>query len=135
MAKARKILCVDDEPTVLAVTLNILRDTFPKDEFIGIEDSRAAHAILSGQEIAVVLTDLSMPNVDGAQILKQAHEANRKTVTILVTGRASAEGLIRAINEGYLWKCLEKPWNCEQMGKLVKDALALYETRVAESDE
>jgi CheY-like chemotaxis protein len=135
MAKARKILCVDDEPTVLQVTLNVLRDAFPKHEFIGLEDSRAAQAILTEQEIAVVLTDLSMPNVDGAQILKQAYECSPTTVTILVTGRASAEGLIRAINEGYLWKCIEKPWNGEQMSNLVKDALELYETRLAASGD
>jgi len=127
----RKILCVDDEPTVLSVTMTVLRDLFPKEDFIGVTVPEEAVAYLSNNEVAVLLTDLSMPNMDGAEVVKAAHQCNPDTVKIIVTGRASTEGLIRALNEGHLWKCLEKPWNPDQMHDLVKSALELYEERCA----
>lgn len=131
----RKILCVDDEPSVLAVTMNVLRDILPRDEIVGVNVPEDAHAILSGGDVAVLISDLSMPNMDGADIVRQAHESNPHTVSILVTGRASTEGLIRALNEGHLWKCLEKPWRHEQIKDLVEAALELYESRVLRAGE
>ncbi len=131
---SRIILCVDDEPTVLSVTMNVLRDIFPKEEIMGVNVPGDAADIMRTHEIAVLLTDLSMPNIDGAEIIRQAYEINPKTVGILVTGRASTDGLIRALNEGRLWKCLEKPWRPEQIQEVVEGALSLYESRVAPSD-
>ena len=130
----RTILCVDDEPTVLSVTMNVLRDIYPKDTIMGVNVPEDAQAILSGEKVAVVISDLSMPNMDGAEILRQAHECDPNTVTILATGRASTDGLIRALNEGHLWRCLEKPWTHDQIKNLVDGALELYESRMDRKD-
>ena len=127
----RKILCVDDEPTVLSVTMHVLRDLFPKDEVMGVNAPEEVTRVLEQNEIAVVLSDLSMPNIDGAEVLRMVYERNKDTVGILITGRASTDGLIRALNQGHLWKCLEKPWRPEQIQQLVQGALDLYDARAA----
>ena len=100
---------------------------------MGVNDPCEVEAILKENEIAILLSDLSMPNMDGAEVIRLAYEVSPKTVGILVTGRASTDGLIRALNEGRLWKCLEKPWRPEQIQELVEGALSLYESRQVES--
>lgn len=131
MSEKRKILCVDDEPTVLSVTTSVLRDLFPEHEITGISVPEDACTVLANAEIAVLISDLSMPNMDGAELIRKAHEANPCTVSVLVTGRASTDALIKALNEGHLWKCLPKPWGPNDIETLVRDGLDLYEKRKA----
>lgn len=131
MAEKRIILCVDDEPTVLSVTMHVLRDMFPGEEIRGASSPEEGCRVMKEIRVAVLITDLSMPNMDGADVIRSAHEIDSRTVSIMVTGRASAAGLIRAVNEGQLWRCLEKPWRPEQLCPLVSEALEVYSRRLA----
>lgn len=124
-----RILLVDDEPGVLKITGTLLSAHFPN-ELIMTTSPEEALQIVSKEDIAVVLSDLYMPRVNGSQVLQEAHRVNPDCVGILVTARATKEVIIDGMNKGYLWKCLEKPWITADLVALTKDALERYASTV-----
>jgi response regulator RpfG family c-di-GMP phosphodiesterase len=101
------VLCVDDEPNVLeGITLNLHRHykviTAPGGA-AGLE------ALEKDPSIAVVLSDLRMPGMDGTAFLSQARRAAPDTVRMLLTGHADTTSAIAAVNEGQVFRFLVKP--------------------------
>jgi CheY-like chemotaxis protein len=119
-----KILFVDDDDVVLQVAEQLLGD-LPY-TFMATSSPQKAIQILTLWEIAVLLCDLNMPEVDGIEVLARAREANPDIVSILVTGMADQEATIRAINEGGIWKYIAKPWKPEALVALVKEGVERY---------
>jgi FixJ family two-component response regulator/predicted Ser/Thr protein kinase len=120
------ILIVDDEEAVLMLLGHQLAGL----PCAIIPTSSAAEAIhiLETREIAVLLSDLIMPGMDGNTVLSAAHARNANTVSIVVTGCADLSMAITAINEGGIWKYISKPWKRDDMVGLVKEGLARYQT-------
>lgn len=120
-----KIMLVDDEPGILKITGTLLSEHFAN-ELIMTSSPAKALEIIEKEDIAVILTDLYMPKISGAQLLQEAHRIHPHTVGILVTARATKEVILDGMNKGYLWKCLEKPWVPADLVALTQDALELY---------
>jgi two-component system, sporulation sensor kinase E len=67
---------------------------------------------IRGNNFDLVITDIKMPRVDGLEVLKAARQKDGDAVVILMTGYASLESAISAINQGaydYLMKPIEFP--------------------------
>lgn len=120
--EAKTILCVDDEPTVLAVTLRLVRHAFPDDDVVGTESPDEALRILSGGHVFMFFCDQAMPRMCGVELLRKARAYNPNTLCVLVTGRATVQELMTVLNEGLAWKCLEKPWRPEAIVDLARQA-------------
>lgn len=102
------ILCVDDEPNVLAGLERILGFDFE----IETATSGAAGLELlrsTKQEFAVVVSDMRMPGMDGAAFLAQVREVAPHSVRMLLTGHADMNAAISAVNEGQIFRFLTKP--------------------------
>ncbi len=123
-ANAYAILTVDDEEAVLKLIGQHL-DGLP---YVIIPTTSPAEAIhiLQTRDIAVLLCDLHMPDIDGNQVLNAAREFNPNIVSIVVTGSMDMAATVRAINEGGLWKFIAKPWKREDLIDLVNDGVARY---------
>lgn len=119
-----KILFVDDDPIVLEVAEQLLAD-LPY-TFMATSSPAKAIQILTMWEVAVLLCDLNMPEIDGIEVLAKAREANPNIVSILVTGMADQEATIRAINEGGIWKFVSKPWKPDQLVAIVREGVERY---------
>ena len=126
-----RILIVDDETRVAGITKTVLLSDFPPNDIIVCDKSDEAIRILKEQEIAVLLCDLQMPIHDGTEVVSEAYKSNHNTVSVIVTARATKEGMIKALNEGHIWRCIEKPWDAQQMCDTVKQAIDLYRRNVA----
>ena len=105
-----RVLVVDDEPSVLLTTRAVLeQDGYQVETASGGE---AALAMIATQDFDIVLTDLNMPKVDGLVVLAEAQRRSPNTATIMITGYASVQSAIEAVQLGaseYLMKPVEIP--------------------------
>ena len=102
------ILFVDDDRPVLSSLKRLLRPTGHK---VHIANSGAEGlALLSEHPIDVVVSDMRMPEMDGAQFLANVAEKWPETIRMLLTGYADLTSAIDAINSGSISRYLTKPW-------------------------
>jgi predicted signal transduction protein with EAL and GGDEF domain len=102
-----RILCVDDEPNVLAGLRRTLRRTY--DVTIALGARAAIEEINSRGPFAVIVSDLNMPQMDGIEFLRWVSEHAADTSGILLTGNANLSAAIAAVNAGYIFRFLTKP--------------------------
>ena len=115
------ILCVDDEPNILSSLRRLFR---PKGYQVFVADSgRAGLEILEKEHIDLVISDMRMPEMDGAQFLQQVRVRWPESLRILLTGYSEVGSIIEAINQGEIYRYITKPWDENDMLLLVRHAL------------
>lgn len=125
----RTVLCVDDEPNILAALRRVLR----MDGLRVLTAGGAAQALelLAAEPVDLVLSDMRMPGIDGAQLLEQVHARWPSTVRVLLTGQADLTSAMAAINRGRIFRYLTKPWNDDELRATLAQGLAM---RALEAD-
>jgi CheY-like chemotaxis protein len=126
----RKILFVDDEPAALKLYKQMLNGEFDIATALCGED---AIAMLADQgPFAIVISDLKLPGMDGAQFLKRMQQLAPNTVRLLLTGRLDLSGAVNAVNEAGIFRLLLKPCEEAVLTEAVTTALACYHQRKEE---
>jgi CheY-like chemotaxis protein len=125
-----KILCVDDEPRVLQAVSRHLREHFQV--LTATSGAEGLTIVERERELAVVIADMRMPEMDGATFLAQTRKRQPTTVRVLLTGQADIAAAIKAINEGQVFRFLTKPCPPEQLLAVMDEAIRQYELVVAE---
>lgn len=116
------ILIVDDQPLVLDMLKNMLsRGPYT---VLGAQSGTEALALLEQQSVDVIISDERMPGMSGSELITIVREQYPQTVRIILTGHASLETAIRAINEGEIYRFLKKPCNSQDLYEAVESALA-----------
>jgi len=119
-----RVLFVDDEPNVLDGIRRQLRNR------VEIETANSAAAgldiIKSQGPFAVVVSDMRMPEMDGARFLAKVNEISPHTVRMILSGHADLESTIAAVNEGRVFRFLLKPCNTETLFGVVKNGIEQY---------
>lgn len=124
------VLCVDDEPNILSSLRRLFR---PSGYRVLVAESGAQGLeVLRNEPVDLVISDMRMPHMDGAQFLKAVREGWPDTVRILLTGYADVSSTIEAINQGQIYRYITKPWTDEDMVLTVRQAL---ETRALQRDK
>lgn len=115
------ILCVDDEPNILAS----LQRLFRKHHFrvLCADGAAAGLAVLEQERIDVVMSDMRMPQCNGTDFLERVRERWPTTMRLLLTGYADLGSIVGAINRGEIYRYITKPWNEEDILLVVRDAL------------
>lgn len=102
-----KVLCVDDEKAVLdGLALNLRRRY---EVLLAQSGADGLKLLEQSGPIAVVMSDMRMPGMDGAAFLARARQVQPDTVRLLLTGQADMSSAIAAINEGQIFRFLTKP--------------------------
>lgn len=83
---------------------------------------------------AVVVSDMRMPRVDGAQFLARVEEASPDSVRIMLTGNADQEAAVRAINEGHIFRFLNKPCRPQLLVGTIAMGIRQYRLQTAERE-
>jgi serine phosphatase RsbU (regulator of sigma subunit)/FixJ family two-component response regulator len=119
-----KLMVVDDEPD----NLDLLYRTFRRDfEVFQANHARSALEILDKEgEMAVIISDQRMPEMNGTEFLSRTVERFPDTIRILLTGFTDVEDLVDAINSGQVFKYITKPWNPQRLKGLVEQATDTY---------
>ncbi len=121
-AAASTVLCVDDEVNILAALKRVLRS----DGHIVLTATSGAEALemLERLPIDLVISDMRMPGMDGAQLLEQVHLRWPSVVRILLTGFADMSSTIAAINRGRIFRYVNKPWDEQELLACVREGLS-----------
>ena len=117
------ILFVDDE----VENTRIFELTFRRDYNIRVARSgEEALQVLTANPAAVVLSDHRMDGMSGVELLGKIREVDPKTVRILVTAYGDASTLGEAINNGWIYRYLPKPWTPDEMRLVIRNAIEHY---------
>jgi response regulator RpfG family c-di-GMP phosphodiesterase len=125
-----KVLCIDDEFTVLESLERILRTRFDVDKASSARD--AEDALKYGGPYAVVISDLRLADTDGIQLLARFREESPETVRLLITGFADMDSAIAAINDGRIFALIRKPCRADALLERVSDAAHHHQLLTAE---
>ncbi len=116
------VLVVDDEPNIVSALRRMLRangyqvQTAPG----GAE----ALKLLEQTAVDLIISDMRMPEMNGAEFLRRSRERVPEAVRILLTGYADIGSTIAAVNEGEIFRYVSKPWNDEALLGTLRDGLA-----------
>jgi response regulator RpfG family c-di-GMP phosphodiesterase len=119
--KVAKLLFVDDEPNVLKSLHRLFRG--PEYEIHLAESGMAGIEVLKTHDIDLIISDMRMPQMDGAEFLTLAAESWPDTLRILLTGYADISSTIAAVNHGRIYQYCTKPWEETELKSLVNNAL------------
>lgn len=117
----KKVLLVDDEVNVTDGLKRNLRKE-PLDIFTA-SSGRQALAILAEQSIDIVVSDERMPEMSGAEFVSRVHEQYPATVRIMLSGQADLQAVVKAVNDGQIYRFLFKPCKPEELIATINQAL------------
>lgn len=121
---AKSIMIVDDEK-MITTTLSTLIKMVLKHSVMTYNDPVQALASdeLVSRNVDLIISDFMMPGMNGLEFLKNVRDKNPDAVTILLTGYADKENAIKSINEIGLYYYLEKPWDNNNLIRIIQNGL------------
>lgn len=128
-----RVLCVDDEPYVLEGLRDILCRRF--DVRVATSGVDALDLLRSEPDaFAVVISDMRMPQMAGAEFLRAARTVAPDATRMLLTGHADLEAAIRAVNGARLFRFLTKPCDASELISACAAAVEQHRLQTAERD-
>jgi HD-like signal output (HDOD) protein len=116
----KRILFVDDEPMILQALQRMLRPMRGEWEMVFAEGGPAALEALAARPFDVVVTDMRMPGMDGAELLRAVRDRHPSTVRLVLSGHADRDLVTRCV--GVAHQYIAKPCDAEQLKALVRNA-------------
>ncbi|GAA4426435.1 HD domain-containing phosphohydrolase [Bremerella cremea] len=113
----KRVLFVDDDPNLLRGLNRQLRKKY--DVFTAVSGEDALAMMADQGPFAVVVSDMQMPEMDGAEFLSLAKQQNRDTIRIMLTGDAGQATAIEAVNSGEVFRFATKPCPIENLTPLI----------------
>ncbi|MDH3646816.1 MAG: response regulator [Gammaproteobacteria bacterium] len=129
---SEKLLFVDDEPNVLQSIKRGLRKRFDLTTAEG--GAQALELMKSSGPFAVIVSDMRMPGMDGVEFLSLAKQQAPDSVRMMLTGNADQETAVAAVNEGDIFRFLNKPCDTESLATALDLALNQHRLIIAERD-
>ncbi|MFZ0803248.1 MAG: SpoIIE family protein phosphatase [Terriglobales bacterium] len=126
----QKILFVDAEPAALDRYRTMLHGQFDLATAVGGENGLASLRNLG--PFAIVISDMQMTGMDGAQFLKRVRQVAPNTIRLLLTGHVDLNGVVNAVNEGCVFRLLVKPCEPSALTEAITAGLACYRERKEE---
>ncbi|WP_020410024.1 HD domain-containing phosphohydrolase [Hahella ganghwensis] len=118
-----QVLFVDDEPGILSSLQRLLRKQNFRCHFAASGDEGLS--ILEQQRIDLVVSDMRMPGMDGAQFLATVRKRWPQTVRMLLTGHSDISATITALNEGGIYRYISKPWDGDELLEILEEGLRI----------
>ncbi len=117
-----RILLVDDEERILRTLTMLLKMQY---QVFSTTDGNEALKILKTEKIHVLISDQRMPLMVGTELLRQAKNLSPQTMRILLTGYADVEAALDSVNEGEIFRYINKPWGSKELRDTVADAAGI----------
>lgn len=114
------VLLVDDDPNILDTAKDILEDAHY--EVSTASNGQEAIALLDKKVFNVVVVDFQLPDTTGLELARKVREHNDHTMVVLITGHASLEMAVKAIQEA-VYDYLIKPVDPTQLKRTLERAL------------
>jgi FixJ family two-component response regulator/GGDEF domain-containing protein len=127
-----KILCVDDESSALEGYQRILHRQF--EVSTAVSGAQGLAILQKWGPFAVVISDMRMPGMNGAEFLAQVRERAPETVRMLLTGYSDMKAAIDAVNKGRILQFLTKPCERDVLIAAINTGEAQYRSQTAERE-
>ncbi|MGF1528434.1 MAG: response regulator [Candidatus Competibacterales bacterium] len=121
-AATTNILFVDDEDFVLRAMKRLFGRIY--NVFVASSGPEAVE-IVRQNHIHVVVCDQRMPGMIGVEALRQIRDISPATMRILLTGYSDLEAVIRAVNDGEVYRYVTKPWRNEELKATIDSAVKI----------
>jgi response regulator RpfG family c-di-GMP phosphodiesterase len=127
---SNRILFIDDEKNVLAAFQRTLAGEF--DVSTALSAAEGYKSLDNETPPAVVVCDMRMPGTSGVEALRRFSRESPDTIRIMLTGNADQETAVRAINEGKIFRYLQKPCPDNVLRETLRDAVNQHNVVTAE---
>lgn len=124
------VVCVDDEPDILAAIRRLLEDE--PYELITKSDPDEVLMLVVQRPVSLILADQRMPGISGTTLLDIVQRRSPSTVRAMITGQGDARWISRAVNENRIARLILKPWDDADLKSSIRRLLQQQE---AETDE
>jgi DNA-binding NtrC family response regulator len=118
-----KILYIDDEPNNLSVFEALLSEYF---QIFIANNTKEGYEILGREDISVVVTDQRMPDETGLDFIERVQGDFPDTVFVILSGYSDFDITIKAINSGYVYRFIQKPWQEKELLIDLNNAVERY---------
>lgn len=122
-AGKRRILFVDDEPNVLSGLRRMLRAMRKEWEMVFVESGPEALRQLAQGPFDVIVSDMRMPGMDGAELLCRVMNQYPEIVRIVLSGHSDKETILRSVRSAQQY--LSKPCDAQTLKSTIDRACAL----------
>jgi response regulator RpfG family c-di-GMP phosphodiesterase len=129
---AARVLFVDDEENILSGIKRQLRKQYVV--ATALSGTEALELIKGSEEFAVIVSDMRMPEMDGVEFLRQARELTPHSVRLMLTGNADQQTAIDAVNQGAVFRFMNKPCPLSLLVESVEAGLEQYRLIKAEQE-
>lgn len=118
-----RVLVVDDEETVRRMLTRVV--TSAGYDVDTAADGHSARELLSEKRYELVISDVSMPGMDGIELLQMVRRHDLDLPVILVTGQPSLQSAMRAIEHG-TFRYIAKPFQPAELTQAVRQAVQMH---------
>jgi CheY-like chemotaxis protein len=125
-----RVLFVDDEERVLEGMAALLRKDY--EVHVATRGDQALQKLGELKNVAVVVSDFRMPQMDGATFLHEVMVRAPLATRILLTGEAGVDGAKDAVNKGQIFRFLTKPCPADQLKQALEAGVAQHRYLAAE---
>jgi response regulator RpfG family c-di-GMP phosphodiesterase/tRNA A-37 threonylcarbamoyl transferase component Bud32 len=116
------VLFVDDEERVLNALRAIFKQTYDVETALS---GPQALEILQSKHVHLLVSDQRMPGMLGVEVLRKARDVSPATVRILLTGYSDLAAIVGSVNEGEVYRFINKPWNQGDLQVTVSEAVTI----------
>jgi diguanylate cyclase (GGDEF)-like protein/PAS domain S-box-containing protein len=121
------LLLLDDEENVLRALVRLLRrDSYTIET---ATNAQQAFEILAAQPVQVIISDQRMPDISGTEFLSRVKDLYPDTVRLILSGYSDFASLTEAINRGAVYRYVAKPWDDEELRRMVREAFRIAASR------
>lgn len=121
MNQIATLLLVDDEVNVLKSLMRLLHAHNYR--LLMAASGAEALALMAREPVDLVISDMRMPHMDGAELLSKIRQQWPDTMRLLLTGHADMTQTVAAINQGEIYRYIAKPWHDDELLLIVAQAL------------
>ncbi|PAU61138.1 hypothetical protein BZL41_14555 [Pseudomonas sp. PIC25] len=121
------VLFVDDERYILMSLSSLFRSSY---RVLSTTDPNEALEIVRREKVDVIVSDQRMPQMLGAELLRRVRRVSPGTMRILLTGYSDMSSVISSINDGEVFRFINKPWSNDEMRMLVASAVQIARNTV-----
>lgn len=123
LASSPLVLYVDDERPNRIVFEASLKSEF---RIKSVGDAKSALEVLEKEEVAVLVTDIRMPEIDGLDLLRIVKDKYPRMLRMVITAFSDIDPILRAINEGLVARYVVKPFERDELRQALRWGTELW---------
>jgi signal transduction histidine kinase len=112
-------LVVDDEPDVRESLRHLFHRQY---RVLTAAGGAEALELLEREPVQIILSDQRMPGMSGDELLSRVRQKHPDVIRLLFTGYADIQAVIKAVNQGGIFRYILKPWDAAELEAVIRQA-------------